>query len=587
MNESCADKPCADESGLAELLAVARGDAPADLLLRHARVVDLVMGEMRDVDVAIVGETIAAVGTGLQARREFDLQGLYLAPGLIDAHAHVESSMLRPREFGRLVVTRGVTTVISNPHEVANVRGVPGIDFMREDARLAPVDILMTVPSSVPATALAGAGAALTPDDLQRLLQYDDVVGLGEVMDFPGVIQGRPRLLREIAQAREMPIDGHAPGLAGAGLDAYAAAGIGSDHECCTVEEAVQRLRRGMRVFLREGSAARNLQALLPVVSSRNERWLAFCTDDCDAASLQRQGSIDHLVRMAVAAGVPLVEALRMACLNPAEHYRLTDRGLVAPGRRADLVAFADPDDFRPAFVWHGGRLVARDGVFMGQSGDREDPPSLSALLNTVRVDWSRVDFRIPAVGEKVRVIGVSEGQLITEQRILPGRIREGQLVADPARDLLKLAVIERHRASGRCAVGMVQGLRLPRGAVAGTVAHDHHNLIAAGADDRSMLTAARAVAASGGGQAVALGDELLAHLELPLGGLMSLSGAAELIERQAGLREALQQLGCGLPELFMTLSFLGLEVIPALKLTDFGLIDVAAQQVVSLFVDT
>ncbi|MGE4545087.1 MAG: adenine deaminase [Pedobacter sp.] len=571
---------------LSSLLAVARGEVPADLALRNARVLDLVTGDIHCTDIAISGTTIAAVSTGLPARHDLDLNGLYVCPGLIDAHVHIESTMLRPLEFGRLIAPHGVTTVISNPHEIANVCGVPGIRFMCEDACFSPVDILMTIPSCVPATSLAGTGASLESADLRRVLRYHGVVGLGEVMDFQGVIQGKPRLMHELGLAAGYPVDGHAPGLKGAELDAYVAAGISSDHECSTQKEVLDRLRRGMHVFLREGSAARNLQALLPVISAKTEHWLAFCTDDREAADLLQEGSIDHLVRKAVLAGVPLVTALRMACLNPAEHYRLTDRGLIAPGRRADMVAFSSLDDFRPRMVWQAGRLVARDGEALDRCTEPNHTPSISALLDTVHVDWERVDLRIPAMGRRVRVIGVLEGQLVTEQRVLSGKLWHGELLADPDRDLLKLAVIERHHTTGRCGLGLVQGLRLQRGAVASTVAHDHHNVIVAGVDDRSMLTAARAVADSGGGQAVALADRVLEHLPLPLGGLMTQEPAGELIRIQSRLKAAVQRLGCGKAQLFMTLSFLGLEVIPELKLTDYGLIDVTTQKVVPLFVD-
>ncbi len=574
------------KGGLPDLLAVARGDHPADMALRNGKVIDLVTGEMHRADIALFGNKIAAVRSGLPAVQDIDLQGLFVCPGLVDAHVHIESAMLRPLEFAKLVAPHGVTTVISNPHEIANVCGVSGIRFMCDDARFSPVDILMTIPSCVPATSHAGSGAALEPADLRRLLRYHGVVGLGEVMDFHGVIHGQPRLMHELGLARGYPIDGHAPGVTGTQLDAYVAAGISSDHECSTANEALAKLRRGMHLFLREGSAARNLQALLPVISSETERWLAFCTDDRDAADLSREGSIDHLVRMAVAAGVPLVTALRMACFHPAQHYRLSDRGLIAPGRRADMIAFASLEDFRPRMVWQAGRLVARDGKMVDGWAGSADTPFMPVLQDTVHIAWPSVDLRIPAQGGRVRVIGVLEGQLVTEQRILTGKLQHGELLSDPDRDLLKLAVIERHHATGRCGLGIVQGLQLRRGAVASTVAHDHHNLIVAGADDRSMLTAARAVADSGGGQAVALGDQVLERLPLPLGGLMTQESAEELIRIQSRLTAAVQRLGCGNAQLFMTLSFLGLEVIPELKLTDFGLIDVTAQKVVPLFVD-
>ncbi|MDD4457404.1 MAG: amidohydrolase family protein, partial [Syntrophotalea acetylenica] len=317
---------------LTRLLAVARRQSPADMLLRNGKVIDLATGDIAEADIAMVGAYIAAVGKKLDGIESYDLKGLFVAPGLVDAHVHIESSMLRPREFARLVVSRGVTTVVANPHEIANVCGLSGIRFMQDDARQTPVDIFMTIPSCVPATLLAGSGASLGPEDYSRLLACPDVVALGEVMDFQGVITGEPRLLAELDAVRGFPVDGHAPAVEGGNLDAYAAAGITSDHECCTEAEVRDRLQRGMCVFLREGSAARNLQTLLPTVSCVTERFLALCTDDRDAADLLSRGSIDQMVRTMVAAGVSPLTALRMACLNPAVHYGLLDRGLIAPG---------------------------------------------------------------------------------------------------------------------------------------------------------------------------------------------------------------------------------------------------------------
>jgi len=437
------------------------------------------------------------------------------------------------------------------------------------------------MPSSVPATPLATTGAALGPAELQQLRDHPQVVGLGEVMDFPGVIAGRSRLLAEIALFRGQAVDGHCPGLTGAGLQAYAAAGISSDHESTTIAEARAKLRCGMRLFLREGSAAHNLMDLLPLLNRYNERWLSLCTDDLHPADLLEKGAIDHLVRLAVAAGVPPITALRLATLNPAEHYRLEDRGLIAPGRRADLLVVDSLEAFSPVAVYQAGRLVAEDGRLLtgGQGQQIAVGPA-----NSVQVDWRRLDLAIPAQGRRMRTIGMVQGQLVTECRIMPARIVNGQALADPARDLLKMAVIERHRASGRTGLGFVTGLGLQRGAMASTVAHDHHNLMVIGADDRSMLTAARAVATAGGGQAVTLGEEVLALLPLPIAGLMSERPIEEVAAAVSRLTAAARQLGCSLAAPFMDMSFLGLEVIPALKLTDRGLVQVENMELVPLF---
>jgi len=367
-------------------------------------------------------------------------------------------------------------------------------------------------------------------------------------------------------------------------LNAYAAAGITSDHEATSVEEAREKLRVGLTIFLREGSVARNLAALLPIITPNNERWLCFCTDDRQPPDLLEEGSIDHLVRTAIAAGVPPVSAIRMATLNPAEHFRFSDRGLIAPGRRADLVIFDNLGAPQPDLVYHGATLVARGGTLVPP--DRQEAPSGfdPTIWNTVHVDWARVDLRIPAQGHRVRVIGVVPGQLLTECLFMESRIESGWAVADPARDLLKIAVIERHHASGRVGLGFVKGMGLTRGAIASTVAHDHHNLIVIGADDESMATAARAVARTGGGQAVAESARVLSLLPLPIAGLMSDEPIEQVRDRMTALIAGARALGSTLHDPFMVMSFLGLEVIPALKLTDLGLVDVLARQVVPLF---
>ncbi len=573
---------------LAHLIAVARGGAPADLVLRNARVVDVMSGDIVAADIAVAGGAIAALGRGYRGRESVDLKGRYVGPGFIDAHVHMESGLVRPPAFARAAVPRGVTTVVTDPHEIANVLGVAGIRFMLRDAERAPLQVLVNVPSCVPATRLATSGAAVGPAEIAALFSDPRVLGLAEVMDFPGVVSGDPRMLATIAAARGRPVDGHSPGLVGRELNAYAAAGIGSDHECTSAEEARQKLRRGMTIFLREGSAARNLSALLNLVTPLTERRLCFCTDDRQPADLLEEGSIDFMVRRAIAAGVGPVAAIRMATLNPAEHFRLADRGAVVPGRRADLVVFGDLGDLRPELVYIGGVLAARDGAPAGPAWDAgaADADPAPEVRDTVRIDWSRTDFRIPARGGRVRVIGVVPDQIHTRRLIVAPKVVDGCAVADPERDILKIAVVERHRASGRTGLGFVKGMGLREGAIAGTVAHDHHNLIVIGADDASMETAARAAAERGGGLSAARGESVLAILPLPVAGLMS----DEPIERVAGgvrsLADAARALGSSLRDPFMTMSFLGLEVVPALKMTDLGLVDVETQAVVPLFTE-
>jgi adenine deaminase len=570
--------------GIERVIAVARGDETADLVLENGNVVDVVSGDIRRTGIAVAEGLVAGLGEGYRGRTVVDLRGGYICPGFIDAHVHVESSLARPREFARAVLPHGVTTAVSNPHEIANVLGIDGIRFMGEDARSIPLDLLFTIPSCVPATFLSTAGARLTPDDIELLLREPGVAGLGEVMDFAGVISGDGRVLGEIGRCRGRVIDGHCPGLSGRELNAYAAAGMTSEHECTTVEEAREKLEKGMKIFIREGSVARNLNDLLPVITPYNERWISFCTDDCRLSDLVEEGSIDHLVRMAIARGVHPVTAIRMATLNPAEHFRLYDRGVIAPGRRADLVVFNDLATPRPELVYCRGVLAAVEGKAIPGDPAAINESMEKMVRDTVHIAWSGIDLRIPASGSRMRVIGVIPDQLLTENIIMEPRVENGCSVADAGRDLLKIAVIERHRASGRVGKGFVRGIGITRGAMAGTVAHDHHNLIAIGADDRSMMTAARAVADAGGGQAVAEGETVLAMLPLPIAGLMSDRPMEAVLHQTAGMMPVLKSLGSQLYDPFMVMSFLGLEVIPSLKLTDLGLVDVNMQKVVSLF---
>jgi adenine deaminase len=571
---------------LTRLLAFARGDQPADLVLRNGQVVNVFSGDVHPADVAVAGGVIVGVGPGYTAREAVELDGRFLAPGLMDAHVHIESAMVTPREFARAVVPRGVTTVVTDPHEIANVCGLPGIRFMLEDARGVPFTMLVNASSCVPATHMETSGAALSADDLATLKALPGVLGLAEVMNFPGVVQGDAAVLAKLEAFADRVRDGHAPGLSGKPLNAYAATGISSDHECTTVEEAREKLRLGLTIFLREATNAHNLKTLIPLVTPGNERRFCLCTDDRQPADLLGEGSIDHLIRLAIAEGVHPVTAIRMGTLNVAEHFRLHDRGAIAPGRRADLVVFADLQSPRAERVYVEGRLVARDG----RPGDTAFPAltastAPTAVRNTVHVDLSRVDLQIPAQGPRIRVIGAIENQLITDHLVLEPRRENGRAVADPARDLLKMAVIERHQGTGNVGQGFVTGVGLQRGAIAGTVAHDHHNLVVIGADDRSMLTAARAVAEAGGGQAAAEGDRVLALLPLPIAGLMSDQPIEQVRAGVDRLLHAAKQLGSPLHDPFMAMSFLALEVIPKLKLTDLGLVDVETFQLVPLFV--
>lgn len=567
------------------LLAAARGEQPADLLLRNARAVNVFSGEIEEADVALHQGRIAGVGTGYTAAQTIDLHGAYLAPGLIDAHVHIESSLCLPGQFAAAVVPRGVTTAVIDPHEIANVAGIEGVRFMADCSRGLPLQVVVMAPSAVPATHMETSGAALPAEELAALLAEGTVHGLAELMNFPGTVQGDPAVLSKIAAFVGRPVDGHAPELTGQALNAYAAAGAGSDHECATVAEAAEKLARGFYILMREGTNTRNLHTLLPLVNERNNRRICFCTDDRIPGDLLTQGSIDYMLREAIAFGIEPVSAFRMAALNAAEWFGLHDRGAIAPGRRADLWVFDDLQAPVARQVYAAGRLCAVDGRMIDETGlTRHELPA--SVASSVSLAWDAFDLRIPAAGARVRVIVSLEDQVLTGERHLDARIEDGQAVADPARDILKIAVVDRHEASGSMGLGFIQGFGLQRGAIAGTVAHDHHNLVVIGADDASMTTAARAVAALGGGLAIADGAGVLATLPLPVAGLMSDQPLDKVRVQYEKLLDAAHEFGSHFHDPFMAMSFMGLEVIPKLKLTDQGLVDVEAFDFVDLFVE-
>jgi len=565
-----------------DIIAAARGDGEVDLVLRNARLVNVFSAEVYASDVAIIHSRIVGLGQGYEGKEEIDLAGAYLAPGFIDAHVHIESSMIGVREFARAVLPRGTTSVIVDPHEIANVHGLDGIRYMFDQAKGGRLSMFVMVPSCVPATSMATSGAHLDAKDIVPLLNDPYVLGLAEMMNYPGVVHGDPEVLEKLEAFRGRVLDGHAPALTGHHLSAYVAAGIGSDHECTTVEEAREKLRLGMYIFIREATNAHNLRDLLPLVTPQNCRRFCFCTDDRHAVDLLERGHIDSMIRMAIAEGLDPVMAIRMATINAAEWFRLHDRGAITPGRRADLVVFDDFDSLDIKLVLRGGQVVARDGVAL----PLDKPARPSYLRSSMNVDWRSVDFAIPAKGHKVRVIGTVPNQLITDHLIEEARLVDGCAESDVERDLLKIAVIERHMASGNMSRGFVRGLGLKRGAIASTVAHDHHNLIIVGADDASMKTAAQAVADMRGGLAAADGDTILARLPLPVAGLMSDQPLEIVCAQKRELLHAVRTLGSPLEQPFVTLGFLALEVIPALKLTDQGLVDVEKFEFVPLFVE-
>ena len=569
------------------LLAAARGDAPCDLAIDHARILNVFTGAFVEGCVGVLAGRIASVGPRVDARDRLDARGLTLIPGLLDAHMHVESTMLLPTEFARLASARGTTGAVLDPHEIANVLGLHGVWALMDDARDAPLHALWAAPSCVPASHLETSGSELGPSEIAHLLADDRVVALAEMMNFPGVVRALPDVLAKVRLGLAHGIvDGHAPGLSHRPLQAYAAAGISSDHEATTSEEAIEKISLGMRIFIREGSAARNLEALLPAVTRDTVGRFCFCTDDRHPADLLDEGHIDHVLRRAISLGLDPTWAIRMATINVAEHYRLPDLGAIAPGRLADLVLIDDLHAPRARLVLFQGRVSARDSEPVAPP--RAKPSMTRAGSVTLPPGFSRESLlvRVSREGARIRVIGLRPGQLVTDSLIEPARVEQGLALSDPARDILKIAVVERHAKRGTTGLGFVRGFGLRRGAIASTIGHDSHNLAIVGTNDDDMTLAARTLADVGGGQCVVAEGAVLDVLALPIAGLISPDQAPVVVHRQRSLLDASNSLGCTLHDPFMPLSFLSLVVIPSLKLSDRGLVDVDRFDFVPLIVD-
>ncbi len=572
--------PSTMEPDLALRIAVARGDEPADVVLSGGRVLSVFTGELLEADVAISGEHVAGVGNGYEGNERVDVSGLTLVPGLIDGHMHLETTKLRLDEFARGALPWGTTTVVLDPHEIANVFGVAGVRALLANAAQVPLDAYVMVSSCVPASPFESSGATLTADDIAELLRTEPrAIGLAEMMDYPAVVAAGEDAVAKVAAAAGRHIDGHAPGLSGTGLNAYLAAGVRSDHECTTYEEALEKRRLGMWIMIRQGSAARNLEALLPLVVEHGTTNCLLCTDDREPHDLQEHGHINDVVREAVALGCPASDALVMATLNAARYHRLHDLGAIAPGYLADIVAFPDLISFRPDRVWKRGRLVAEGG-------------SSTAIASSPMPEWMHdsvsvrelvpTDFEIVADG-RVRVIGVDPGTIVTRSLVDEPLRRNGKAHADPGRDLAKIAVVERHRGTGRIGLGFVRGLGLQAGALASSHAHDAHNLVVVGVNEGDMADAANRLREIGGGQVVVVGGKVLAELPCPIGGLLSDLPFEQVAERTRILERAAEEAGTTLPSPFMAMSFMALSVVPELKLTDRGLVDVNRFELVPL----
>lgn len=568
---------------IADIIPIARGDQPADLLLKNARVVNVYCGSIMQKHIAIAGGRIVGFGE-YNAKEIVDLNGKYVSPGFVDAHVHIESSMACVSEFIRSILPLGTTTIIADPHEIANVLGVKGIEYMLQSAENQPMNVYFGLPSCVPATDMETSGAKLQASDLVPFLSNHKIVGLGELMNFPGVIYGDNSVLEKITHTLcyEKRIDGHAPGLTGKNLNTYIGSGITSDHECTTVEEATEKLESGMYIFIREGTGAKNLEALLPIVSPANFRRIMWCTDDRHPHDLLQEGHIDSMIRKAIRLGLDPIMAIQMATLNPTDYFNIRDIGGIGPGKKADLVVFSDLHHPVAEKVYFSGNLVAEHGKLLPHIQLPKPIPVPSAM----NLHSESLDFSIPITGQSIHVIEVVPNQIITRKAMMPPTISNQFAVADPTRDLLKIAVIERYTGLGNMGKGFVKGFGLQHGALASSVAHDSHNIIVVGTNDIDMRAAVDAVVKSSGGLVAACHGNVLAHLPLPIAGLMSDMNVSDIQKHLEQLIKISHDLGCIIPDPFMILSFLALPVIPELKLTDKGLVDVNEFKVIQLFAD-
>lgn len=565
---------------LNEFIRVAEGREKADLLLKNAKVVNVFAGEVIEDHVAILKDRI--VGFGLySAHKTIDLEGKYVCPGLIDGHVHIESSLLSVPEYARTVVPMGTTTVVADPHEIANVLGLDGIRYILDSSRNLPLGIYLTLPSCVPASPLETTGAQLTASDLSLLINDARVLGIGEVMNYPAVLQGDSGTMEKIAVAGPRSIDGHAPQLSGKQLSAYITAGIMSDHECTSVEEAEEKLRKGMHIMIREASPARNLTTLLPLVNNRNSRRFSFVSDDKHPIDLAEDGHIDYMIKTAVQMGVDLVVAIQMATLNTAEYFQLRNIGAIAPGYQADIVIFNKPQEFKVIKVIKQGTIVAENRRLITpiSTGDVH----LRSSINVAAL--SITDLSIKAEGKELRAIEIVPDQIVTKETIETAAVRNGLAITDIDRDLLKIIVIERHLASGNIGCGFVKGFGIKEGAIASSVAHDSHNIVVVGTNDQDMLYAIEEITRMRGGLVAVAKRNVLSALSLEIAGLMSSEPLERVEQQMKALASAARAMECRLERPFMTLSFMALPVIPDLKLTDKGLVDVNQFDFVPLFV--
>jgi len=556
----------------AHLISVAKGERPADLVLANARVVNVFTGEIEPGNVAICQGRIAGVGDYHRAKQVLDLGGKYLAPGLIDGHTHLESSMLDVAQYARAVVPRGTLAVVTDLHEIANVCGLEGMRYVMSCARRLPIDLFLMAPSCVPATHLETSGASLGAEELHQVLRWKGCIGLGEVMNFPGVFSSDEGILSKIDLARGKVTDGHAPSVSGKNLSAYIAAGIYSDHESVSLDEAREKLKQGMFIMIREGSSEKNLDALLPLVTDKTYKRCMFVVDDRSCIDLLRDGDIDGVVRKAIASGLDPVRAIQLATINTAEYFKLDRLGAIVPGYLANLIVISNLSSLQIDMVFYQGRLVAKEGEPLFSAYK----PRSRRLTDTVNIKPFNIEaLRLLASGKAEPVIEIVPRQIVTRKRLEEVEVIDGVVMPDISRDILKLVVVERHKATGNIGLGLVTGFGLKKGALASSIAHDSHNIVAVGTNDEDIFIAIKEIERLQGGLVAAADGRVLASLALPIAGLLSDESLEVVAEKLSKLEQVAAHLGTRLPSPFSTLSFVALPVIPELRLTDLGLVDV------------
>jgi len=564
-----------------KMIKVAKGEEKADLVIKNANIVNVFTDKIQKADIAIVENRIVGIGENYHGQREIDVNGAYATPAFIDGHVHIESSMCLPKEFAKAVVPEGTLTVMADPHEISNVFGLHGISFMREACKNLPLDVYMMLPSCVPATDSETSGFELKDYDLSLLIDSPEILGIAEMMNFPGVLSCNTDTMSKIklGLSHHKKIDGHAPGLAGKDLCGYIAAGVMSDHECTNALEAEEKLSLGMHLMIREGSAAKDLKPLIPILKGKNTSRCMFVTDDRHPTDLK--GHINDMVKTCVDEGVDPITAIKAATINTAQYFGLSDLGAIAPGYKAHILIFENLEDFKPTLVFKSGEIVARNGILTAIYETNDTPK----LRGSVNVKWiEHEDFKIEAKKDKAKVIEITPSSLLTNSVVEKIKVVDGYAESNLDNDVLKIVVIERHKASGNIGKGFVKGFGFKSGAIASTVAHDSHNMVVIGTNDEDMYTAAIELVKSQGGKVVVNNGKVLAKLPLPVAGLMSEENFEEVLKECQKLKDAVKEIGCPLEDPFMTAAFMSLSVIPSLKITDKGVYDVCKSEFTDIF---